>query len=92
MDFEWDPRKDAANQQKHGISFDKARSVFGDPFALTNHDPDHSMEERRFLPTGYSSSHRLIIVAHMDRADRIRIINARLVTPTERSVYEEPEQ
>ncbi len=92
MDFEWDPLKDDANQHKHGVSFDEASTVFGDPFALTNDDPDHSTDERRFLTTGYSSRHRLIIVAHLDREDRIRIITAREVTPAERQVYEKPEQ
>jgi len=92
VNFEWDPRKNAANQQKHGVSFEEAQTVFGDPFALTNNDPDHSDEERRFLTTGYSARHRLIIVAHMDGVDRLRIINARQVTPAERQTYEEPEQ
>ena len=67
MEFEWDPEKDAANQQKHGISFSEASTVFGDSLALTILDPDHSLDEQRFLTTGYSSQNRLIIVAHTDR-------------------------
>jgi uncharacterized protein len=77
VNFEWDPKKDAANQQKHGISFEEASSIFGDPLAWTITDPDQSIEEQRFLTTGYSSQRRLIIVAHTDRGDRIRIITAR---------------
>jgi uncharacterized protein len=92
VNFEWDPRKDAAKERKHGITFDEASSVFGDPFALTADDPDHSLDERRFLTVGYSTQHRLIIVAHTDRTDCIRIINAREVTPAERERYEEGEQ
>ena len=55
MEFEWDPEKDQHNQVKHGVSFDEASTVFGDPFALTISDPDHSVEENRFLTTGYSN-------------------------------------
>lgn len=76
MEFEWDTEKDQGNQAKHDISFDEASSVFGDPFAVTIEDPDHSWEERRFLTTGYSTRQRLLIVGHNDRDDRIRIINA----------------
>ena len=89
MEFEWDAEKDHLNQGKHGVSFDEASSIFGDPFALTINDPDHSLEEHQFLTTGYSERQRLLIVAHVDRDERIRIINARDVTATERRTYEE---
>jgi uncharacterized DUF497 family protein len=88
MDFEWDPEKDEANQRKHGVSFDEASTVFGDPLALTIIDPDHSEHEQRFLTTGTSARQRLIIVAHTDRADRIRLIGARAVSAAERRTYE----
>ena len=64
MDFEWDPEKDAANRQKHGIVFRDASTVFGDPLATTILDPDHAIEEQRFLTTGRSSQQKLIIVAY----------------------------
>jgi len=89
MEFEWDPQKDQENQSKHNVSFDEASTVFGDPFALTIDDPDHSFEERRFLTTGYSTRQRLIIVAHADRDDRVRLISARDVTAAERNTYEQ---
>ena len=89
MEFEWDPEKDQRNQTKHGISFDEASSVFGDPFALTVDDPGDSWEEHRFLTTGYSNRRRLVIVAHADRDERVRVVNAREVTAAERLVYEE---
>ena len=88
MNFKWDPEKDAANQQKHGISFQEASTVFGDPLAWTIADPDHSTEEQRFLTIGYSSRQQLIIVAHTDREERIRIISARSATASERRTYE----
>ena len=73
MNFEWDPQKDDANQRKHGVDFNEASTVFGDPLALTIADPDHSVDELRFLTTGYSSKPRLLIVAHSDDNDNVRI-------------------
>ena len=73
----------------NGVSFEEASTVFGDQFALTIDDPEHSVAEKRFLTTGYSNRQRLVIVAHTDRDDGIRLINARDVTATERNVYEE---
>src|SRR5262245_6927411 len=55
MEFEWDPEKDRQYQVKHGISFEEASTVSGKPFALTIGDPDHTVEESRFLTTGCSS-------------------------------------
>jgi uncharacterized DUF497 family protein len=89
VEFEWDPQKDRENQLKHGIAFEEASSVFGDSFAITIDDPDHSAHEQRFLTTGYSNRQRLVIVAHTDRDDRVRLISARGVTAAERHVYEE---
>jgi len=66
VQFEWHPEKAQKNLIKHGISFDEAATVFGDPLAVTIDDPDHSQEERRLLTTGLSPRQRLIIVAHTD--------------------------
>ena len=91
MQFEWDPEKDRRNQARHGVSFDEASTVFGDPFAITIDDPNHSTDEQRLLTTGNSEGQRLIIVVHTDRDDRIRLISAREVTAAERQNYaEEP--
>lgn len=89
MKFEWDEKKAAENLRKHGVSFDEATTVFGDPLAITYHDPMHSIEEDRFLTFGYSSSGRLIVVSHVDRGDRIRPMSARAVTRQERNDYEQ---
>lgn len=56
VQFEWDPNKAAENQKKHGFSFDEASTVFGDPLALTIEDPDHSLDEVRFLTVGRSKN------------------------------------
>lgn len=89
MDFEWDPKKAAVNARKHGISFEEASTVFGDPLALTFSDPDHSENEHRFLTFGMSTNRHLLVVAHTNRNARTRMINARLVTRQERKIYEE---
>jgi hypothetical protein len=89
MRFQWDPRKAAANLKKHGVSFPEAATVFGDPLAITFQDPDHSEEEERQITFGQSLQKRLIVVSHMQRKDRTRIISARLMRRKERVVYEE---
>lgn len=89
MTFEWDSRKDAQNRRKHGVSFHEAATVFGDPLALSYPDPDHSVTEKRFLTVGKSTAQHLLIVAHADRGESIRIISARETTPRERIQYEE---
>jgi len=89
MEFEWDPRKDAANRRKHGVGFREAATVFGDPLATTFPDTDHSTSEHRFLTIGASVSGRLLVVAHTESDDTIRVISARPVTWRERGFYEE---
>lgn len=87
-EFEWDPKKAASNLLKHGVSFAEAATVFFDPLSLTVADPVHSIDEQRFVITGLSYQHRHLVVVHSDRGDRMRIISARLATPTERKIYE----
>ena len=89
MRFEWDERKAAANETKHGVSFHEAATVFADPLAITFTDPDHSENERRYVTFGMSRANRLLVVAHADRERRIRIISARTMTRHERKIYEE---
>jgi uncharacterized DUF497 family protein len=67
----------------------EAATVFGDPLAVTFPDPDHSASEQRFITVGMSSAGRILIVAHMDRDEDIRIISARKTTQRERKHYEE---
>jgi len=87
-EFEWDPVKAASNQKKHSVSFVEAASVFFDPLSITVADPEHSIDEQRFVITGLSYQRRALVVVHVDRGDRIRIISARRATPTEREKYE----
>ena len=89
MNFEWDPGKARRNRRKHRVSFQEAASVFGDALAVTYLDPDHSESEHRFITVGMSSAGRVLIVAHADRGENIRIISARKTTARERKHYEE---
>jgi uncharacterized protein len=87
--FTWDPRKAAANLRKHRVGFPEAATAFADPLSITIVDPDHSIEEERFILIGQSERGRLVVAAHTERGDLIRIISARLPTRAERDIYEE---
>ena len=84
--FEWDPD---ANFQKHGVSFDEASTVFGDPLSLLMPDPDHSAHEERYLVLGMSNHRKLLVVAFAERPPNTRVISARRATRAERKGYEE---
>ena len=87
MQFEWDPKKAAANARKHRVTFDEAMTVFADARALTAYDPDNSDDEDRFLTIGVSADGRALLVSHTDRGDSIRIISARKADKQEREEY-----
>jgi uncharacterized protein len=87
--FEWDDKKASLNLAKHGVSFDEACTVFGDPLAITIDDPLHSEDEERFVTLGYSHRGRLLVIIFVERRENIRIISARLATRHERKDYEE---
>ena len=86
---EWDPNKAALNQKKHGVSFEEAATIFDDPLSSTIEDLLHSQTEERLIIVGKSKQNRLLVVVHVDRGERIRIISARLATNYERKTYEE---
>lgn len=88
MNFEWDRNKADANLRKHGVSFEEGLTVFYGSLATTFPDPDHSLGETRLITLGYSSSSRLLVVAHAEYDDQLRIISARLATPQEKKRYE----
>ena len=89
MRFTWDPEKAESNIDKHGLSFEEASTAFGDPLSRTQPDPLHSDEEDRLILMGMTSAGRLVIVAHVDRGETVRLVSARLVTPGERRRYEQ---
>jgi hypothetical protein len=87
--FEWDPAKGEANRRRHGVAFREAISVFMDPLSIIIPDPDHSVEEERFLLLGENHRGQLLVVSHTDRQDRIRIISVRKADRRERREYEQ---
>lgn len=89
MRFEWDRRKAAGNLSKHGVPFQEAASIFGDPLAWTYPDADHSESESRWITIGLSDSRRVLVVAHTEEDEIIRLISARRATRAERRFYEE---
>lgn len=87
--FEWSREKADANLKKHGVTFDEASTVFGDPLAMLMPDPDHSVGEMRYLVLGMSNRRRLLVVAFAERPPRTRLISARRAERQERRRYEE---
>ena len=88
--FEWDADKARANQAKHGVSFNEAATVFGDPHARIIPDPDHSIDEERFVVLGLSAMARELVVCHCLRGSNnstVRIISARKATKAEARQY-----
>jgi hypothetical protein len=89
MKFEWDPEKARSNLRKHKVSFVEAATALKDPIAATGCDPDHSVGEQRFITFGVSERGRLLVVAHTEKGDTLRIISARVASKKERRIYEE---
>ena len=91
--FEWDPLKAAASLRKHGVTFERAATVFQDPEALSLHDRTHSEAgEDRWITLGMDAHGQLLVVSHTWReagegVARCRIISARKATKTEARQY-----
>lgn len=89
MQIIWDTRKAAAGLKTHKVSFEEASTAFADALSLTAEDPDHSVGEYRYITFGTSVRGRLLVVAHTEEGDIIRIITARVATRHEKRIYEE---
>lgn len=92
MRITWDPDKAAANLDKHGVDFHDAAIVFTDPLSTTFPSEDHSESEARFLTIGEAANGELLVVAHTEEGEIIRIISARRTRPQERRFYEKGRQ
>ena len=86
--FEWDEGKALENEAKHKVSFEEGKTVFNDSSAITISDPDHSVQEERWMDIGLSAGGRLMVVWYIERGESIRIIGCRKATKTERRNYE----
>jgi uncharacterized protein len=87
--FNWDPDKNVRNREKHGVTFEEAKTVFEDDLFVSFADPDHSVGEKRYLIIGQSMQGRLLVVSYTERRGSIRMISAREATRRERRFYEE---
>ena len=87
--FIWDRRKARANLAKHGLSFEEGETVFLDEDARLIDDPDHTLDEERFLLLGYSGRARCLVVSHCYKEDdsMIRLISVRHATVGEEKMY-----
>jgi uncharacterized DUF497 family protein len=91
LTFEWDEEKAAKNLKNHRISFEEAKTVFNDPLSITVADPDHSIDEDRYIDIGISSQGRLLVVVYTERGQNIRLISSRKATKREQRAYEQEE-
>ena len=89
MNIIWDEKKNQKNIKEHKVSFQEAETVFYDPNAKIIHDPDHSVEEDRFIILGISKLLKLLVVCHCYREndEEIRIFSARKATKKEKKEY-----
>jgi uncharacterized DUF497 family protein len=88
LEFEWNDDKARANARKHGVTFERAKLAFGDPFAIAVLDDRDDYVEERFVLLGMAGG-RHLFVAYTERGDRIRIISARRATRHEQDIYEQ---
>lgn len=89
--FEWDTNKATKNMRRHQVSFDEAATVFDDPMFVTFIDAEHSDDEERYITIGLSNRGKLLVIAHTERGEQIRIISARQATRKEERFYAEAE-
>jgi uncharacterized protein len=89
LTFEWDEAKARENFRKHKVPFDEGKTIFNDPFLLTYPDIDSSETEERYINIGLSARDRVLVLIHMERQNKIRIISCRRATARERRHYEE---
>ena len=87
LNFEWDEEKAKANLKKHAVSFDEATTVFMDYFSITKSDPEHSVDEQRYIDLGISDEGNVLVVAYTERGTNIRIISCRKANNSERRFY-----
>ena len=87
LKFEWDRAKAEANWKKHGVSFELAKTVLKDPFAIHRVDERADYGEERFVIIGVAESRVLLAVAYTERDDCIRLISARRATQDEQDDY-----
>lgn len=87
--YERDPKKEAANRRKHGVSFEEGKTVFDDPLRTERIEDQSSSKEQRWFVFGESAQGKLLRVLYCERGEKIRLISVRKAAPRERQAYEE---
>jgi uncharacterized protein len=90
MKYEWNDAKNRINFKKHRIWFEEAQTVWADQRSVEYFDPEHSVDESRYIRIGFSSRSRILLVVFCERLEGavIRIISARRATSKEVKQYE----
>ena len=88
LQFDWHEHKAKLNLRKHQVSFEESKTIFDDPLFITLLDEEHSQDEERYLTIGESHLNRLLLVAHTEHDEYVRLISARKATAHERRFYE----
>ena len=86
MEFDWDPAKNKANREKHGIGFEDAQHIFAGP-VLTRVDDRRAYGESRYISLGALSYEAVLVVVHTQRGGKTRLISARKANRQERQIY-----
>jgi uncharacterized DUF497 family protein len=86
LEFEWDDAKATENYARHGVSFDLAKKVFNDPFAVERIDDRQDYGEERYIIIGLADG-EILFVAYTEREERIRLISARRAIRHEQDDY-----
>jgi uncharacterized protein len=92
IEFEWHSAKAAANLKKHKVSFEEAKTIFGDERHLEIPDREHSSDEMRYLAIGQSERGRILTLVFTERKTKLRLISARVAEPWERREYESADE
>lgn len=85
MHYEWDEAKRLANIRKHGIDFVDCPAIFAG-YTVTVLDDRIDYDEERFVTLGLLHD-RVVVVAHTETADTIRVISIRKATKREQAYY-----
>jgi len=83
----WDPVKAVANIEKHGVSFEVAQELFGDPLLTIDADNAHSLEEDRYAAFGSTTAGTILFISYSIRGEDVRLISARRANGFEKRRY-----
>ena len=87
MNFEFDPNKDEANREKHGLMFASGIIVFADKDKADYEDDRKYYGEERRICIGFSEDRILSVCYTIRNKNTIRLISVRPASRKERRLY-----